>query len=152
MHELEPFAEQHADLRPSNCDKALSSICTQSIPRTSYAQTTTTSPLDLLTAPSSALHRTPSDRPPHATTSLQQTLAQPLEDNLNLNSLPSETAICAITVQSVPPCQCVSPPGICTTSPTRSRCGVCPLLQIRPVPIVTVKIYKPLATRPSNTS
>lgn len=55
--------------------------------------------------------------------------------------LPNEMAVCAMTVELVPPCQCVSPPGICTISPTRKRCGSSPLLQMRPVPIVTVKIY-----------
>lgn len=37
--------------------------------------------------------------------------------------------------------QCVSPAGICTTSPTCSFLGFSPLLQIRPVPIVTVRIW-----------
>jgi hypothetical protein len=41
----------------------------------------------------------------------------------------------------VAPCQCVSPAGMCTTSPTNSFLGVSPLEQTNPVPIVTVKIW-----------
>lgn len=56
------------------------------------------------------------------------------------NSLPKLIAVCAITVSLPAPCQCVSPAGICTISPTLNRTGSWPLEQIKPVPIVTVRI------------
>jgi hypothetical protein len=54
--------------------------------------------------------------------------------------LPKLIAVCAITVPGPAPCQCVSPAGMCTTSPTCNLRGSWPLEQINPVPIVTVRI------------
>lgn len=62
------------------------------------------------------------------------------EERTASHLLPRLIAVCAIHVVLVPPCQCLSPGGTCTISPTCSFRGAWPSEQTSPEPIVTVRI------------
>jgi hypothetical protein len=89
-------------------------------------------------------HTQPAAPRPSKTSLLKQDISKShlSQDYLSQpNSLPKLIAVCAIIVFSVAPCQCISPAGTCTTSPTISFRGVSPFEQTKPVPIVTVRIW-----------